>query len=61
MYARIRKALAAAGAGFVVGAGAYLKAAPAVDLKTLAEAVGAGVTAALLAFAATYLAPKNAD
>lgn len=58
---KIRKALAAAAAGFVAGAAAYLKGADALDAKALAAAAGAGVTAALLAFIATYLAPKNAD
>jgi hypothetical protein len=58
--ARIRKALAAAAAGFVAGAGAYLSSAGHLDLKTITEAVGAGVTAAILAGVATYVAPANA-
>ena len=59
MLARIRKALAAAGGGFVAGAAAYLKAAGHVDLNTVAQAVGAGVAAAILAGVVTSLAPAN--
>lgn len=58
---RISKALGAARGGFVAGAGAYLAAAGKLDVKTVAEAIGAGVAAALIAGIATYAAPKNAE
>jgi hypothetical protein len=55
---RISKALAALAAG-VAAALASLQAAGHVDSDTVAQAVGAGVAAALIAGIATYAAPKN--
>jgi hypothetical protein len=60
MLARIRKALGAAGGGFVGGAVVYLKTAGHVDGDTIAGAAGAGVTAAIVAFLAAYFTKANA-
>lgn len=60
MLARIRKALGAAAGGFVGGAAVYLKSASHVDGDTIAGATGAGVTAGIIAFLATYFTKANA-
>lgn len=57
---RISKALGAARGGFVAGAGAYLAAAGKLDVKTIAEAIGAGVAAAIIAGVGAYMAKPNA-
>lgn len=56
---RISKALGAARGGFVAGVGTYLAAAGHLDVKTVAEAVAAGVAAAVVAGVGAYFAPAN--